>query len=50
MRVSLINGGDYNADLQSVEGAVDGYERYYTTSAGIFFGYNVWKNLEVYGY
>jgi len=50
LRVSVINGGDYNADVQSLNGAIDGYQRYYTTSPGIFLGYNVWKNLEVYGY
>lgn len=50
LRVSVINGGDYNADVQSLDGAIDGYKRYYTTSSGIFLGYNVWKNLEIYGY
>ena len=50
VRVSVINGGTYNADLQAVSGTVDGYKRYYTTSPGFFLGYNVWKNLEVYGY
>ena len=50
LRVSVINGGDYNADVQSLDGAIDGYKRYYTTSPGIFLGYNVWKNFEVYGY
>ena len=50
VRVSVINGGTYNADLQAVSGTVDGYTRYYTTSPGFFLGYNVWKNLEVYGY
>jgi hypothetical protein len=50
LRLSVINGGDYNADVQSIDGSIDGYKRYYTTSPGIFLGYNVWKNLEVYGY
>jgi len=50
VRVSVINGGTYNADVQAVSGTVDGYKRYYTTSPGFFIGYNVWKNLEVYGY
>ena len=50
VRVSVINGGDYNADVQSLDGVIDGYKRYYTTSPGFFLGYNVWKNLEVYGY
>jgi len=50
VRLSIINSGTYHADLQAVSGTVDGYKRYYTTSPGFFLGYNVWKNLEVYGY
>ncbi|MFA6400786.1 MAG: hypothetical protein WCX31_04055 [Salinivirgaceae bacterium] len=49
-RVSVINGGTYNADVQAVGDIDEGYKRYYTTSPGVFLGYNVWKNLEVYGY
>ena len=49
-RFSVINGGTYNADAQAVGAVDEGYKRYYTTSPGFFFGYNVWKNLEVYGY
>jgi len=49
-RASVINGGTYNADAQAVGDVDEGYKRYYTTSPGFFFGYNVWKNLEVYGY
>ena len=50
IRASVINGGTYNADVQAVGDIDEGYKRYYTTSPGIFLGYNVWKNLEVYGY
>ena len=50
LRVSVINGGDYNADAQSIDGEIEGYKRYYNTSPGIFLGYNIWKNLELYGY
>ena len=49
-RFSVINGGTYNADAQAVGAVDEGYKRYYTTSPGFFFGYNVWKNLETYGY
>jgi hypothetical protein len=49
-RFSVINGGTYNADVQAVGDVDEGYKRYYTTSPGFFLGYNVWKNLEVYGY
>jgi hypothetical protein len=50
VRASIINGGTYNVDVQAISGTVEGYKRYYTTSPGFFLGYNVWKNLEVYGY
>ena len=50
VRVSVINGGSYYVDVQAVSGIVKGYKRYYTTSPGFFLGYNVWKNLEIYGY
>jgi hypothetical protein len=50
VRVSVINGGSYNADNQAVGETDEGYKRYYTTSPGFFLGYNVWKNLEVYSY
>jgi len=50
VRVSVINGGSYNADSQAIGEVNEGYKRYYTTSPGFFLGYNVWKNLEVYGY
>ena len=43
-RVSVINGGSYNADI-TVGEVNDGYKRYYTTSPGFFLGYNVWKNF-----
>jgi hypothetical protein len=49
-RFSVINGGTYNADVQAAGDVDKGYKRYYTTSPGFFLGYNVWKNLEVYGY
>jgi len=50
VRVSVINGGNYNVDGQAAGKVNEGYKRYYETSPGVFFGYNPWKNLEVYGY
>lgn len=50
IRMSVINGGKYNVDGQAIGKADEGYKRYYKTSPGIFFGYNVWKNIELYGY
>ncbi len=49
IRASVINGGSYNAEEAGVNHSSD-FKRYYKTSPGIFLGYNVWKNLEVYSY
>lgn len=50
LRASVINGGTYNAETAGIKNNSANFKRYYTTSPGIFFGYNVWKNLEVYSY
>lgn len=50
VRVSVINGGHYDAEPAGTENASPDFKRYYKTSPGIFLGYNVWRNLEVYGY
>ena len=50
VRVSVINGGDYNAEKAGISNSYPEYKRYYKTSPGLFLGCNVWKNLEVYGY
>ncbi len=50
VRVSVINGGDYNVDSQALNNTSDNFERYYKTGPGLFLGYNIWKNLELYGY
>jgi len=50
IRASVINGGTYNAETAGINNSSPEFKRYYTTSPGIFFGYNVWKNLEVYTY
>jgi len=50
VRASVINGGKYNAEKAGIDNSSDNFKRYYKTSPGIFLGYNVWKNLEVYGY
>lgn len=50
VRVSVINGGTYNAETVGVNNSSPAFKRFYNTSPGIFFGYNVWKNLEVYTY
>jgi hypothetical protein len=49
-RVSVINGGDYDAELAGVKNSSQDFKRYYKTSPGLFAGYNVWKDLEVYTY
>jgi hypothetical protein len=50
VRLSVINGGTYNAETVGLGNSSAQYKRFYQTSPGIFLGYNVWKNLEVYTY
>jgi hypothetical protein len=50
VRVSVINGGVYNAETAGINNSSLDYKRYYKSSPGIFLGYNLWKNLELYGY
>ncbi len=50
VRASIINGGDYNAEKAGINNSSSEFKRYYKTSPGVFFGYNIWKNLEVYTY
>jgi hypothetical protein len=48
VRVSVINGGTYDAEPAGINNASPDFKRYYKTSPGIFLGYNIWKNLEAY--
>lgn len=50
LRASIINGGTYDAEKAGIKNSSPEFKRYYTTSPGFFFGYNVWKNLELYTY
>lgn len=49
-RVSVINGGTYNAEPTGTKNSWPDFKRYYKTSPGFFLGYNVWRNLEVYSF
>lgn len=49
-RVSVINGGDYDAETAGIKNSSHDFKRYYKTSPGLFAGYNIWKNLETYAY
>ncbi len=49
-RISVINGGKYDAEPAGIKNASSDFKRYYKTSPGFFLGYNVWKNLETYTY
>jgi hypothetical protein len=49
-RVSVINGGSYDAEPAGLNNSSNDFKRYYKTSPGFFFGYNLWKNLEAYTY
>jgi hypothetical protein len=48
VRVSVINGGTYDAEPAGITNAKGSFKRYYKTSPGLFLGYNIWKNLEIY--
>lgn len=50
VRMSVINGGNYDAEPAGTTNSSPDFKRYYETSPGFFFGYNVWRNLEVYSY
>ncbi len=50
VRGSIINGGGYNAEKAGVNNSSKEFKRHYKISPGIFLGYNIWKNLEVYTY
>ncbi len=50
IRVSVINGGSYDCEAAGTKNSSSEFKRYYKTSPGIFLGYNIWKNLEVYSY
>jgi hypothetical protein len=50
IRASVINGGTYDAEKAGIKNSSPEFKRYYTTSPGVFFGYNLWKNLELYTY
>jgi hypothetical protein len=50
VRVSVINGGSYDAEPAGTTNSSAEFKRFYKTSPGIFFGYNVWKNLDIYTY
>lgn len=49
-RVSVINGGHYDAESAGLNNSSNDFIRHYETSPGFFFGYNFWKNIETYTY
>lgn len=50
VRASVINGGNYNAEKAGVNNSSKDFKRHYKTSPGIFLGYYILKELEVYTY
>lgn len=50
IRVSVINGGTYDAEPAGTKNSSSDFKRFYKTSPGFFFGYNIWKNLEIYSF
>ncbi len=49
-RVSVINGGSYDAETAGIHNSSPDFKRFYKTSPGLFAGYNIWRNLELYTY
>ncbi len=50
LRVSVINGGSYDAEPAGTNNSSPDFKRYYKTSPGLFLGYNIWRNLEAYSF
>lgn len=50
VRLSVINGGSYDAETAGLNNSSHDFERHYKTSPGLFLGYNLWRNLELYTY
>jgi len=50
VRLSVIHGGSYDAETAGVNNSSADFKRYYKTSPGLFLGYNLWRNLELYSY
>ena len=50
VRASVINGGTYDAETAGLKNSSADFKRFYKTSPGVFLGYNIWKNLELYTY
>lgn len=48
VRASVINGGSYNAETAGINNSSKDFKRHYKTSPGVFLGYSIWKNLELY--
>ena len=51
IRASILYGGDYDAEPAGISNSKDQFSRYYDHGSwGVFFGYFVWKNLELYAF
>jgi hypothetical protein len=50
IRVSVINGGSYDAEPAGLTNSKQDFKRFYKPSPGLFLGYNVWNNLDVYAF
>jgi len=50
VRISVINGGTYDVEPAGLDNSSNHFKRFYKPSPGVFFGYNIWKNLETYTY
>ncbi len=51
VRASIIKGGTYDSEPRGINNSKDYFKRFYSKPGyGIFFGYNVWQNWEIYAY
>ena len=50
VRLSVINGGSYDAEAAGANNSSANFKRFYKTSPGLFLGYNLWRDLELYTY
>jgi hypothetical protein len=49
-RISVLNGGRLNTERIGISNSSPEFERYYKTSPGFSFGYNLHKHLELFAF
>jgi len=49
-RISVINGGHYNAERAGINNSSPEFKRFYKTSPGFTLGYDLYKHLELFAF